>query len=871
MTKYLFRDRLAALLMNKITRVLKLIMIFRFCFLFSSCLFSLIAVANPSLEINKIVIQGNKIVEEEAIRSKITSKVNQQYSNKKTREDVQRIFSTGWFHDVEVHREAKANKKVTLIYKVKEKPVVEKIIYKGNNSLSKKDLDEIFNFSAYDFFSYKKIKLAIKGIKDEYEQKGYYLAQISHSVKKTSQEGKIHLEIHIKENKKVKVKRIRFIGNQSILSKELKSFMGTRESGLLSFITSAGSYSQEVLEKDLNNIRFIYMDRGYWKIFVGVPEIIISPDKTDITINISIQEGDQYKAGTISFSGDLIFDTSYLEENMETEESEVFSYGKLQRDIKRIETKYGDKGYAFVNIIPKFFNLPTDDGKTIHVLFEIQKGKKVNIGMIHITGNDYTRDKVIRREMRIFEGELYNETNKTRSVENIRRLGFFDDVKIMSKTIKSRDDLVDMEVNIKERENTGTLELGAGYDGYLGFSFNGKIHKFNLFGMGYNVGLDAVLKIPSKWFVDVEDEGLYDGPSRQYIKLNFSDPYFLDSNWYFGGDFYLEHWSGGTSEDGFAACKGLDKKQTEYDNKLSAGQFKKEEDRLKSEKNLKESKELCWNSFPDTNFRGFSEQKISGGITFGRSLFDTLRLLFYYRLESVELTNTIDDVLYPVESANGLRNPIQAIVEYDQRNDRLFPTAGVYSESSLSYDGLFGKFNYLTLSANLRFYQTLFWDIVFRMNVQYSQHFNLYEGEGTVPFDRLFLLGGIHSLRGFKYYSVGPRKKSEKIYQKALQYGRPHAESVSQRVFGGNKEFYTNLELQFPVFPEAQLLGVVFMDIGTAYNKIEASDLRMNWGFGLRMFTPVGPIRLEMGFPFDPRPEFGEKSSELQITMGLPF
>lgn len=846
-------------------------MMFRFYFFLFICLFSVVAFANPRFRINKIIIQGNKIVEEEAIRSKITSQVNKKYSSRKVREDVRRIFNTGWFYDIQVEKKEKPNRKITLIYTVKERPIVEKIIYKGNKNLSKKELGEIFDFSSYDFFSYKKITSAIKGIKDEYEKKGYYLAEISHSVKKTSQKGKVHLLIHIEENKKVKVKRIHFTGNASISSKEIKSFMGTREAGLLSFITSAGSYSQEVLERDLNNIRFIYMDRGYWKIFVGTPEVVISPDKTNMTINIPIQEGDQYKAGTIGFSGDLIFDVGYLKENLETEELEVFSYGKLQRDIKRIEIKYGDEGYAFVNVIPKFFNLPTDDGKTIHVLFEIQKGKKVQVGVIHIMGNDYTRDKVIRREMRIFEGELYHETNKNRSVENIKRLGFFDDVKIISKTIKNRDDLVDMEVTIKERENTGTLEVGAGYDGYYGFSFNGKIHKSNLFGRGYDVGLDTVLKLPSSWFVREKEDDLYSGPSRQFVKLNFSDPYFWDSKWYFGGDFYLEYWSGGVTTNSFANCKVFDKMQKEHDNQVAGGGFKTEGERLESEKTLKRSRESCWQSFPNTAYRGFSEQKISGGITFGRSLLDTLRLLFYYRVESVEFVNTIDDVLYPVKSASGLRNPVKAIIEYDRRNDRLFPTAGVYSNSSLAYDGIFGKFNYLTLSTNLRFYQTLFWDIVFRLNVQYSQHFNLDEGEGTVPFDRLFLLGGINSLRGFKYYSVGPRKRSEQIYQKALQYEHPYPAHVAERVFGGNKEFYTNWELQFPIFPKAQLLGVLFIDIGTAYNKISAIDFRSNWGFGLRMFTPVGPIRLEMGFPFNPRPQFGEESSELQITMGLPF
>ena len=107
--------------------------------------------------------------------------------------------------------------------------------------------------------------------------------------------------IQIKENKKVKIKRVNFIGNKSISAKELASFMGTKEFGLLSFLSSAGSYSQDTLEKDLNNIRFVYMDRGYWKVFVGKPDVVISPDKTNMTIHIPIQEGEQYKAGTVDF------------------------------------------------------------------------------------------------------------------------------------------------------------------------------------------------------------------------------------------------------------------------------------------------------------------------------------------------------------------------------------------------------------------------------------------------------------------------------------------------------------------------------------------------------------------------------------------
>ena len=805
--------------------------------LFSVLPFTVFANSN---RIGKILIKGNKIVEESAIQSKIFSKINEKYDPRKIRRDVRQIFNTGWFYNVEVQK--KEGAKATLVYIVTEKPIVEKIIYKGNDSLSKKELDETFNFLPNEFLNHKKVKSAIESIKEEYEKKGYYLAEVSHSIEKTSHPEKVRLIIQIRENEKVKVKRVNFIGNQIISSKEIKSFMGTREVGLLSFISSSGSYSQDILEKDLNNIRFIYMDRGHWKVFVGKPEIVVSPDKTDMTIHIPIQEGEQYKAGTIDFSGDLIFEKESLKKGLETEELEVFSYGKLQRDIKRLETKYGDEGYAFVNIIPKFFNLPGDDDKTIHVLFEIQRGKKVKIGQIHITGNSYTRDKVVRREIRIFEGELYNETDKNRSAENIRRLGFFDDVKIIPKTIKNRDDLVDMEVNIKERENTGTLDLGAQWDGAFGLSFNGKIHKFNLFGKGYNMGLDVNLN-----------------KARQYINLQFSDPYFLDSRWYFGGDFYFEYWSGGD----------LDKERKEIESECQSFDFKKE--RVISEDKAQAKREFCLKSLPAINYRGFSERKISGGVTFGRPLTDTLKLLLYYRLEMVRLSNTIDSTLYPVGFASGFRNPVEAIVEYDKRNDRFFPTAGMYSRGSVSYDGMFGKFDYFTLSANTRFYQKLFWNFVFRMNVQYSEHLAIDGNKESIPVDRLFSLGGINSLRGFKYFTVGPRKTSDSILKKARRYGHLHPEAIANRVFGGMKELYTNLELQFPVFPGAKLLGVLFVDMGSAYDELNSIELRWNWGFGLRVFSPVGPIRLEIGFPFQPEEKRGERPSEFQFTMGLPF
>ena len=532
-----------------------------------------------------------------------------------------------------------------------------------------------------------------------------------------------------------------------------------------------------------------------------------------------------------------------------------------------METKYGDKGYAFVNVVPRFFN-DRSASDVIHVLFEIQKGKEVSIRQVHISGNDYTRDKVIRREMRVFEGDLYNTTKKNQSTANIQRLGFFDEVNILPKTLSQRDDLVDMEVSVKERETTGVLQGGLGYNGYMGFEIRGKVHKTNLMGKGYNIGLDVNLN-----------------QMRQNINLNFSDPYFLDSKWHLGTEFYIDYWDDTPSEL-MGRCEEYAQVEEKYKedaprknawvrfwnwvagNELPPIYKQKQKELLVAKRQCL----LALGDLPSIKYRGFSAQKLGVGLTLGRSITDYLKVLLYYRLEKIKLFNTIDSHLFNVEDASGVRDPLEGIVEYDSRNDRMFPTAGIYSRGSVAYTGAISEFDYFTFSGNFRWYQKLFWKFVFRMNVQYSRHLSLDEG-GYVPFDRLFTLGGINSLRGFDDFSIGPRLISHQLLEDAKKLQKN--ELVANRVYGGYQEFYTNLEIQFPLLQAMRLMGVVFVDVGRVFNdfsdRSNGAHLRGNWGAGLRLITPVGPMRLEMGFPFQPRPEWGEETSNFNFLLGFSF
>ena len=802
-----------------------------------------------------MVIKGHNIVSKKTIQAVLQARSGSVYRLKTVRKDVKSIFNTGWFDDVSADWTVNKKNQGVLTYTVREKPIVAKLVYKGQKTFSTKKLDEIFQFSPHEFLDHKKLLQAVQNLRLEYEKKGFYLAKISYFVQKTKHPKRVKLVVQIKENKKVKVKKIVFLGNKALSAEEIKKFMRTSPAGLFSFLTGSGAYSRSALEKDLNNIRFIYLDRGYWKVHVGRPDVFISPDRKDLSITIPIHEGHQYTTGSIQFGGDLLFSPGELKDELETSEGDVFSYGKLQRDIQNIQTRYGDHGYAFVNVIPKFF-LQRENQKTVHVMFDIQKGKKTYIRKIIILGHHYTRDKVIRREIRVFEGELYNETRKKQSVVNIKRLGFFDEVQILPKTIKGRGGLTDLEVIVKEKENNGTLDLSIAHDGYQGFTFRGKVHKFNVFGTGRSVGVDLNLN-----FI------------RQHINFNFTDPYFLDSNWYLGGDFFLDNWSDDReSQNIFKTCNQYETLKAGHESKAASGQFKTPGDLNTSAQHVQLAQTACWSSLPGSLYRGFSEQKISGGFTLGRSLIvDALKVLVYYRLENVTLTNSIDENLFPTAAASGLRNPIELIMEYDLRNDRLLPTSGFYSRGSVLYDGVLGKFNYLTLSANVRFYQKLIWKFVFRTNVQYSRHLPLDDGPAALPFDRLFRLGGINSLRGFEFFSVGPRKHSTALFQKALKYGHPNPQAVADRVYGAGRQLFANWELQAPIVPSAKVFGLVFIDAGAAYNDLSFIDWRANWGVGLRLFTPLGPFRFELGFPFAPRFDQGEKTSNMNFTMGLSF
>jgi outer membrane protein insertion porin family len=207
------------------------------------------------------------------------------------------------------------------------------------------------------------------------------------------------------------------MGNKKMGSGKLKSAMLTQEGGYFSFLSGSGAYKQEAFDRDLQVLNIIYFNEGYVQVKIDRPQVYVTPDKKGIYISIRIEEGEQFKVGSVDFTGDLLFSRNELFETTQIEEQDLFRYQVLQDDLKALQAKYGDLGYAYANPIPRTRIREAD--REVDITFEIDKGHKVYLGKINTVGISKTRVNVLRRVLRIREVDLYIETRRRVSLENV--------------------------------------------------------------------------------------------------------------------------------------------------------------------------------------------------------------------------------------------------------------------------------------------------------------------------------------------------------------------------------------------------------------------------------------------------------------------
>lgn len=466
-------------------------------------------------KIVEVVVKGNRRIEKSAVLNVIKMKAGDTLESDKTDTDIRAIYKMGQFQDVQAATEA-SEKGTVLVYVVVEKPIVRSIQFIGNKELTTDKLKEALEFKQNSIFSAKDLAKSVAKIKKLYGDDGYYLAEIE-PVVVTNSPADMAVTFKITEGKKILIRSISFEGNKTFSNRKLRGVMETKEKWFLSWLTNAGTYKEEVLKNDSALIADYYMNNGFINVKVGEPLVRLADAKDALEVSIGVTEGDPYRVGEIGFKGELLEPAEDLRKKIKSEPGELFSRAILRTDIFTLTDVYADKGYAFANINP--LTKADPEKKLIDLTFDMEKGEIVYFERINIAGNPKTRDKVIRRELRVGEGELYSATGMKRSKQQLMNTGYFEEATIATAKGSAANKL-NVDVNVKEKP-TGTFSIGGGYSSLDGIIGQGSVQQANFLGLGLKANLSGSI-----------------GGKSQTYSLGITDPYFLDTKWTLGGDIY---------------------------------------------------------------------------------------------------------------------------------------------------------------------------------------------------------------------------------------------------------------------------------------------------------------------------------------------
>ncbi|MFZ5471114.1 MAG: outer membrane protein assembly factor BamA [Myxococcota bacterium] len=465
----------------------------------------------------EIRVEGTRRVEAEAVKRALRNKEGRVFDPAKTADDLRSLWALSYFSDIQLLVQRLPTGGIVYVVRVEERPAVREVRLSGNEELSREDLKDAIDIRPFSILDLDVVRRNAKKIQEKYVEKGFFLAEVTHRIDPIPESSEVDVVFVIREHAKVMVKEIRFLGAVKVDASELKDVMATREGSYLSFLTNEGTFREELFQRDLAMVQAAYYDRGFINAKVDKPLVSITPDKRFIYITLKVEEGEQYTIGKLDFSGELIVSKERLGELMTSREGELFNRTKLSRDILAITDIYYDDGYAYANITP--VTQVNAEARTIDLTFDVQKGKQVFVERIDVVGNTKTRDTVIRRELRIYEGELFSGTGMRRSKDRVTALGFFETVDVSHKP-GSDPQHVTVQVEVKEKA-TGTFQVGLGFSNVENFIFTAQVSQNNFLGWGWSVAASAQLS------------GL-----RSFVQLSFFDPHFFDTNYIFSLDFF---------------------------------------------------------------------------------------------------------------------------------------------------------------------------------------------------------------------------------------------------------------------------------------------------------------------------------------------
>jgi len=454
-------------------------------------------------KIVKVEFTGNERVESSAIYNVLSSTKGKLFSRKNLSADIKAIYKMGYFRDVTAGITDSPEGKI-ITFTLKEMPLIAAVEIVGNDDIDRDDVEQELSIEPKQMLNLEKIKSDAENIRKLYKQEGYLNAAVTHRVEESDQT--VRVIFTIEENKRIYIKAVTFEGNTAYTSDELKDMIDTSEWGIFHFLTDSGLFDEEQLKQDIDKLTAFYHNNGYINARITEPEI--THDKKWIYVKIIITEGKQFRVGSVTITGDeLTNDRQELLKNLKISEKDYFDRESIVEDVDYLTEACNNEGYAYANVIPR--TEPKENEQKVDVTYDIDKGSLVYINRISIMGNTKTRDKVIRRQLAITEGDLYNRRNLKSSYIRLTQLRYFSEIDF--KTGKGpREELMDVNIEIAEKA-TGMFSIGAGYSAQDKAMLMAQVSQQNLFGRGQTINLNASI-----------------GSSSTRYELSFIEPWLFD-------------------------------------------------------------------------------------------------------------------------------------------------------------------------------------------------------------------------------------------------------------------------------------------------------------------------------------------------------
>jgi outer membrane protein insertion porin family len=754
-------------------------------------------VAAPTIRKIEIRHVGPPAASDELIQANIRVKVGDVYTRSGTMDDVRMLYATGYFYNIRVAEERTTDEGVNLVYVVQGNPVLTDIRFEGNSKYSNRKLLKKITSKTGEPLNERKLFNDSQEILKLYQKAGYQKTDVKAvpSIDEATGRGKVTFEI--KETPKVRIAKVEFVGADAFTQRKLRRTIKTRRRWMFSWITGSGVLKDDQFEEDKEKLIDFYRNEGY--IDFDLKDVTFEyPDPKHTVIRFFVSEGIQYKVGAVDFKGNKLFSDDELlrgERGAKPPQmtvGETFTPKGLAQDVQAVQDYYGAKGYIDVRVIPD--KNPNIEKGTMDLAYEVvneDKGQSY-IEKIDIRGNTKTRDKVIRRELAVSPGEVFDMVRVRRSKGRLEQMQYFDkvDTEIEPTDIPNRKNLI---IGVEEG-STGNVEVGAGFSsvdnlvGFVGY----REGNFDLFNPPYFRGGGQKFRINVQL-----------GTRRKDYVLSFIEPWFLGRKLAFGTDLY--------------------------------------------------HREL--NFYSDVYDIRQTGTRLSLTRTLGS---DFLIGSLNYTFENVGLKNISDSAPQQIKEEDPDRwvSKVGSTLAYDTRNNVQLPNRGqrteLFSEVAGSYLG--GDTDFYKLRLSSSWYFPGFFEGHVIEALGQGGVVQDYGDSTRVPlFDRWFL-GGVTTLRGYRYRHVGPRVDGEPL--------------------GGETYWYGSLEYSFPIIE--RLRFAVFYDIGNVYQDAYSFDLGPgqatysdNWGVGIRLNIPrLGPLRLDYAFPIS-HDEGISDSGRFQFSVGF--